>query len=418
MGELPVRQGKCILLVGLVLVEPAQMKFQPPRGKFCVPGEQYITDTPCCVCNGEKRKRWCCSHALFSAKNRRSSTRVKGKLRRRFEVSKARGAHHRRVERHNAIERERGRFAAAWIEERGRGKSKARSVHLHYTHGAWGQIPAEKHGPPLQIRACMRTHAHAHGHTHTQQGQKAEKMGATPLSHNISSLWEHPNETSIQQVKLLPSFQNWNTKNTHIRTHRTVQTAGEINLWQIWTYCGGGGAGWKCEIHRPAYDFKCTAESHLTCFMYCIQTVLTRLRERKSICSAICLRSKWTSSQITLTTEEVNLRCRIYHQSALRIQVQNSQGVSCIGFLYSRVCSRRLRYWSPPHRCGSSAPELSCFSILTLEALSLTKPQKPPEAWFSFNPSWSGSSADWSKVSQCKRKDTPPKNIQLIILHL
>lgn len=134
MGELPVRQGKCILLVGLVLVEPAQMKFQPPRGKFCVPGEQYITDTPCCVCNGEKRKRWCGFHALFSAKNRRSSTRVKGKLRRRFEVSKARGAHHRRVERHNAIERERGRFAAAWIE-RGRGKSKARSVHLHtHTH--------------------------------------------------------------------------------------------------------------------------------------------------------------------------------------------------------------------------------------------------------------------------------------------
>ena len=225
------------------------------EGNFSVPGEQYISDTPCCVCNGEKRKRWCCFHALFSAKNRRSSTRVKGKLRRRFEASKARGAHHRRVERHNAVERERGRFAAAWIEERGRGKSKARSVHLHYTHGARGQIPAEKHSPPLQIRACVcshthtHTHTHTHAHTHTQPSTRTEgrEDGRNAAESHISSLWEHPNETSIQQVKLLPSFQNWNTKNTHTHT----QTAGEINLWQIWIYCGGGGQGENVRFTEP-----------------------------------------------------------------------------------------------------------------------------------------------------------------------
>ena len=152
--------------------------------------------------------------------------------------------------------------------------------------------------------------------------------------------------------------------------------------------------------------------------LYINCTHTTEGEEERSICSAICLRSKWTSSQITLTTEEVNSLCRIYHQSALRIQVPNSQGDFCMGFLYSHVCSGRLRYRSPPHRRGSSASDLSCFLIQTLEALSLTEPQKPPEARFPFNPSWSGSSADWSKVSQCKRKRHPPKYMQLIIQDL
>ena len=131
---------------------------------------------------------------IFSPKSRWSGTRVKGKLRRRFEVSKARGAHHLWVERHNAIEGERERFAAARIEERGRGKSKARSVHLHYTHGARGQIPAEKHSPPLQIRACVHTcthtHAHTHTHTHTQPSTRTEgrEDGRNGAESHISSL--------------------------------------------------------------------------------------------------------------------------------------------------------------------------------------------------------------------------------------
>lgn len=71
-----------------------------------------------------------------------------------------------------------------------RGEDEANQRHAVFIfatqRGAPGQIPAEKHSPPLQIRAWIRARATQRTHTHTynrlQQGQKAN-MSVVPLSH-------------------------------------------------------------------------------------------------------------------------------------------------------------------------------------------------------------------------------------------
>ncbi len=132
-------------------------------------------------------------------------------MQRRFEVSKACDAHYHSVERHK--EREREICSSVYSRE---DDANQRSVVFIFTRHMEPEAKSLQRNTALLFRS-----ERARAHTHTQQqGQKAEKMGAMPLSHAPPRC--ESTRTHIQQVKLFLSSQRDET-HTHTHTHTPHQ---------------------------------------------------------------------------------------------------------------------------------------------------------------------------------------------------
>lgn len=257
----------------------------------------------------------------------------------------------------------------------------------------------------LLFRSC--THAHTQ-----QRGQKAEKMGAMPLSH-ASPRCESTRMTLISNRSSCFCLSSEDIyTNTHVHNDQILHTAAETCLWQIWTHSKGQGHNVTeyppkqiCFLAVTDPPQLLTAQreailhaSHTVCKLY----LHSQGKREHSICYTICLCSKWTSSQIRFWQQWKSTTVTTSHSG--RSKLSGWEESFLCRFIHMFV--EQTAILIAPRCCGSPASELPCFLIQTqqhLEALSLTEAWNL-WSWFSFNRSSSHNSTDWSEESQCETR--------------